>query len=52
MRVLIRMGEIEDKSDLPRAEVQALAMELLLEKAGKRGFFSRSATRRNIEISR
>ena len=38
MRVLIRMGEIEDKSELPRAEVQALAMELLLEKAGKRGF--------------
>ena len=38
MRVLIRMGEIEDKSELPRAEVQALAMELLLEKAGKLGF--------------
>ena len=38
MRVLIRLGEIEDDSDLPRAEVQALAMELLLERAGKRGF--------------
>ena len=38
MRVLIRMGEIEDKTELPRAEVQALAMELLLEKAGQRGF--------------
>ena len=38
MRVLIRLGEIERKDDLPRAEIQALAMELLLEKAGKRGF--------------
>lgn len=38
MRVLVRLGEIEDKTDLPRAEVQALAMELLLEKAGKLGF--------------
>ena len=35
MRVLIRLGEKED--DLPRAEIQALAMELLLEKAGKMG---------------
>lgn len=35
-RVLNRLGEIED--ELPRAEIQALAMELLLEKAGKQGF--------------
>jgi predicted glycosyl hydrolase (DUF1957 family) len=38
MRVLIRLGEIESDDDLPRAEIQALAMELLLERAGKRGF--------------
>ncbi|HEX9997597.1 MAG TPA: AAA family ATPase [Abditibacterium sp.] len=40
MRVLIRLGEIEDPkgTELPRAEVQALAMELLFEKAGKAGF--------------
>jgi hypothetical protein len=37
MRALIRMGEIEG-DELPRAEVQALAMELLFEKAGKLGF--------------
>lgn len=36
-RVLNRLGEIED--DLPRAEIQALAMELLIEKVGKLGFF-------------
>ncbi len=38
MRVLLRLGEIEDEKQLPRAEVQALAMELLLERAGKSGF--------------
>ncbi len=40
MRVLLRLGEIEDAPghDLPRAEVQALAMELLLERAAKQGF--------------
>ncbi len=38
MRVLLRLGEIEDEKELPRAEVQALAMELLLERAGKLGF--------------
>lgn len=38
MRVLIRLGEIEDDRQLPRAEVQALAMELTLERAGKLGF--------------
>jgi MoxR-like ATPase len=34
IRVLIRLGEIEDEdgNDLPRAEVQALAMELLINK--------------------
>lgn len=37
MRALIRLGEIGD-DNLPRAEIQALAMELLFEKAGKRGF--------------
>lgn len=35
-RVLNRLGEIED--ELPRAEIQALAMELLIEKVGKLGF--------------
>ena len=35
MRVLEAMTQKDD--DLPRAEIQALAMELLFEKAGKRG---------------
>lgn len=36
MRVLNRLDQTED--ELPRPEIQALAMELLLEKAGKMGF--------------
>ncbi|RYG66974.1 ATPase [bacterium] len=39
MRVLVRLGEIEDAEgeELPRSEVQALAMELLLAKIGQLG---------------
>ena len=38
LRVLLGLGEIEDEKPLPRAEVQALAMELVLERAAKLGF--------------
>ncbi len=54
MRVLIRVGEIEDApgAALPRAEVQALAMELLLERAAKRGFLLELGETPEYEIYR